>query len=205
MAIFCEGKSGAGSRFAPAALGCGCVALLLFAAGCAQPAPKDTRAADETTIRALDAQWLKSVVAKDVDATVGYYSDDGSLLPPNAPIASDKASIRADWSAFLSPGNSLTWQADKVDVARSSDLAYVLGVYQFTSQDAKGKTTTDSGKFVEVWKKQADNNWKVVADIFNSDLPAQKAPAPAAAAKKGSGAHRHPGKKRHGHSRSNPT
>ena len=30
----------------------------------------------------------------------------------------------------------------------------------------------DRGKFVEVWKKQADGKWKVVADIFNSDLPA---------------------------------
>ena len=28
------------------------------------------------------------------------------------------------------------------------------------------------GKFVEVWKKQADGQWKVVADMFSSDLPA---------------------------------
>ena len=198
MAIHCEEKTGSTRILAEAAIGWSCLALLLFAAGCAQPPPKDTRAADETTIRALDAQWLKSVAAKDVDATVGYYSDDASLLPPNAPIASDKASIRANWAALLMPGNSLTWQADKVDVARSGDLAYAMGVYQFTSKDAKGKTATDSGKFVEVWKKQADNTWKVAADIFNSDLPVQK-PAPA---KKGSGAHRHSGKKRHGNSRS---
>jgi ketosteroid isomerase-like protein len=25
---------------------------------------------------------------------------------------------------------------------------------------------------LEVWKKQADGNWKCVADMFSSDLPA---------------------------------
>ena len=29
----------------------------------------------------------------------------------------------------------------------------------------------DRGKYLEVWKKQADGKWKVVADMFNSDLP----------------------------------
>jgi ketosteroid isomerase-like protein len=29
----------------------------------------------------------------------------------------------------------------------------------------------DTGKFLEVWKKQADGKWKCVADTYNSDLP----------------------------------
>jgi len=33
----------------------------------------------------------------------------------------------------------------------------------------------DKGKYVTVYRKQPDGKWKVVADIFNSDLPA---PAP---------------------------
>jgi len=30
----------------------------------------------------------------------------------------------------------------------------------------------DRGKFVEIWKKQRDGSWRVVLEIFNSDLPA---------------------------------
>jgi ketosteroid isomerase-like protein len=30
---------------------------------------------------------------------------------------------------------------------------------------------TDHGKYVAVWKKQADGNWKVAVDIWNTDLP----------------------------------
>ena len=180
-----------------AAAGSACLALLLIASGCGST-PKDTRAADETTIRALDAQWAKSAAAKDLDATVGYYSDDASLLAPNSPIASDKQSIRESWNALLSPDTTLTWQATKVEVARSSDLAYVVGTYQLMTNDPNGSVAADRGKFVEVWKKQADGNWKAVTDIFNSDLPAQKPAPPAAAAKKTG---RHPHSKKKGRSR----
>jgi ketosteroid isomerase-like protein len=45
-------------------------------------------------------------------------------------------------------------------------------------KDPQGNPVADHGKFVEVWKKQADGKWKVVEDIFNSDVP-MAAPAPA--------------------------
>ncbi len=157
--------------------GC-CLIVLLMTWGCGTQTPPDTRAADEKTIRDLDAQWAKTAAAKDVDGTVSYYADDASLLAPNVAIASDKASIRASWAGLLGPDNSLTWQANKVEVARSSDLAYIIGSYQLTMKNSQGKPEADRGKFVEVWKKQADGKWKVEADIFNSDLAVQ-APAPA--------------------------
>jgi len=183
----------------------GCVAVILIASGCGEKTPPDTRAADESAIRALDAQWAKTAAARDVDGSVSYYSDDASLLGPNAPIASDKAGIRAAWASLLGPDTSLTWQASKVEVSRSGDLAYVQGVYQMTSKDARGRATADNGKFVEVWKKQADGKWKTVADIFNSDLPiVQKQAPPAAAApvEKKASRHRHGKKKKHRKSQS---
>ena len=69
------------------------------------------------------------------------------------------------------PGKSLSWEAKKVEVSRSGDLAYLIGAYRLAMKGAQ-----DRGKFVEVWKKQPDGQWKVVADIFNSDLPAAGAP-----------------------------
>jgi ketosteroid isomerase-like protein len=171
------------------------VLATLLLSGCSET-PKDTRAADENTIRALDAAWSKSAAAKDLDATVGYYAPDASVLAPNAPIASTPADIRAGWNAILSPDSSISWQASKVEVSRSSDLAYIQGIYQLTSKDAAGNPSIDRGKFVEVWKKQPDNSWKVVADIFNSDMPVKTA-APAPARKSARRAH---GKKSAHHS-----
>lgn len=156
---------------------CGCLALLFVASACTQPAPPDTRAADEAAIRDADAQWAKTAEANDLEGTVAYYVEDASLLPPNAPIANGKQAIRAIWASLLGPGTTISWQASKVEVARSGDMASIVGTYQLTMKDPQGNPVNDKGKFVEVWKKQADGKWKVVADIFNSDLPATPAPA----------------------------
>jgi uncharacterized protein (TIGR02246 family) len=152
-------------------------ALMLLSSSCGPSTPPDTRAADEKTIRDLDAKWAQAAMAGDLDTTVSYYSDDASLLPPNAPAANSKDGIRTLWKSLLTPGSVVSWKPTKVDVARSGELAYLVGTYQVgTKEPAK---TVDTGKMVEVWKKQADGNWKVVADIFNSDLAAPAAaPAP---------------------------
>jgi uncharacterized protein (TIGR02246 family) len=150
---------------------CGCLALLLLTSACNQQTA-DTRAADESAVRDADAQWAKTAGANDLDGTVSYYTDDASLLPPNAPIATGKQAIRAVWAALLTPDATVSWQVTKAEVARSGELAYVMGVYQITPKDPQGKSMADRGKLVEVWKKQADGKWKTVADIFNSDLAA---------------------------------
>jgi ketosteroid isomerase-like protein len=156
---------------------CGCLALMMLTAGCNQT-PADTRAADAQTIKDLDTQWSKTAGAHDLDGTLSYYSDDATVLPANAPMVADKQAIRARWAAELVPGVDQSWQSNKVEVAASGDLAYDTGSYTMTMKDAQGKPVTDRGKYIEVWKKQADGKWKVVADIWNSDLPVA-APAPA--------------------------
>jgi len=151
----------------------GCIALLLFAF-------VGTAAADDTKIeqalRDLDAKWSAAAGAKDIDKTVSYYSEDAVVMPPNAPSAKTREAIRSAWKEMLTtPGAALSWKATKVEVAKSGDMACVSGTYEETTTDASGKPVKDRGKYVEVWEKQADGTWKVVADIWNSDLPASAA------------------------------
>ena len=130
----------------------------------------DTRAADEAAIGALSAEWSKAWGGKDVDKTVSYYADDASLFPNRAPIATGKDRIHAVWATLLTaPGFAGSFSTTKVDVAKSSDIAYEIGTYQFTVNDKKGKPQTEKGKYVVVWKRQADGAWKAVADISNPD------------------------------------
>jgi ketosteroid isomerase-like protein len=195
MLMISKERFGFTRDFVRGGIAAACVALVMLAAGCGKEEPKDTRVADEAAIKSADTQWAKTAASKDVDATIAFYSDDASLLPPNAPMASDKASIRAAWAGMLGPGASLSWQATKVEAARSGDLGYVMGTYQLESKDASGKEQSDRGKFVEVWKKQADGSWKAAVDIFNSDLPVVAA-KPEPAAKKKAARHHHTKKRR---------
>jgi len=134
----------------------------------------------EQALRDADDAWSKAAASKDLEKTIAYYSDDASVLPPNAPIATTKDAIKKLWGDLLaSPGLAISWKATKVEVAKSGDLGFVSGTYEFTMNDASGKPTTDKGKYVEVWEKQADGKWKCGTDIWNSDLAA----APAAETK----------------------
>src|SRR5438552_1646005 len=136
----------------------------------------DTKA--EQALRDADAAWSTAAGSKDLDKTVSYYSDDATVLPPNASAATTKEAIRKIWQDLLaSPGLLISWKATKVEVAKSGDLGSVSGTYELTMNDASGKPVNDKGKYVEVWEKKADGKWKCGTDTWNSDLPAS-APAP---------------------------
>jgi ketosteroid isomerase-like protein len=145
------------------------LSLLLFAAVSAA----DAKSLIEQTLRDLDAQWSRDAETKNLDKTVAYYSDDAIVMPANAPIARTKEAIRNVWKDLLmSPGAAISWKVAKVEVSKSGDMAYSSGTYELTMNDASGKPVNDRGKYLEVWKKQAGGTWKVVVDMWNSDLPA---------------------------------
>lgn len=143
----------------------GCCVLLLSSLSLAQKSNPD-----EEAIRKLDVEWSAAAGSKDVEKTVSFYAEDGSLLPSHAPIATGKAQIREVWTQLFSlPGMKLSFAPSKIEVAKAKDMAYDIGTYELTINDAQGNPSTEIGKFVVVWKKQADKQWKVVADIFNPD------------------------------------
>src|SRR5438046_2729751 len=163
----------------------GCAALFaLTVAGTVSAA--DTKSAIEKALRDLDAKWSAAAGAKDVDKTVSYYAADAIVMPPNAPAATTKEAIRSAWKEMLtSSGAAISWKATKVEVAKAGDFAYVSGTYEETMTDVSGKPVKDRGKYVELFKKQANGTWKVIVDIWNSDLPVPtSSPAPGAAERK---------------------
>lgn len=142
-----------------------------FCFGC-QRETVDRRAQDERAIREADAATLKAAQAKDVDGAVANYAEDGSWLPPNAPMVNGKAAIRAGWLKLVnSPGFNIDWQIGKLEVGRAGDLGYTIYTYQLALEGPDGKPITDHGKDMAIWKKQSDGSWKMIADTFNSDLP----------------------------------
>jgi uncharacterized protein (TIGR02246 family) len=147
---------------------------IILAAGCAeQPAqkpaaPPDTRKADEAAIRTASSDWNKAFQAKDLDKVMSYYTDDAIYFVDNGAMVKTKDTIRAAWEPVLkTPGPGLSFATDYVEVARSGDLAYEYGTYDNATEARKGKVTHEKGKYVVVWKKQADGSWKAAIDIGN--------------------------------------
>jgi ketosteroid isomerase-like protein len=89
-------------------------------------------------------------------------------MPPNEAMAMDKGAERKAWADILVPGANIAWTSGKLEAAKSGDVVYDVGIYT-TIRKAKGKQITDGGKYLVVWKKQADGAWKAVAAEWNSD------------------------------------
>jgi ketosteroid isomerase-like protein len=139
--------------------------------------PNDSKSVEQF-LRSLDADWAKTASGKDVEQTIAFYSDDAIVFAPNATSAATKEAIRNRWKdMFASPGFVITWQPTKVKVGKSGEMARVSGTYEVTMNDASGKPINDRGKYLEIWEKQTDGNWKCAADMWKSDLAAS-APAP---------------------------
>jgi|ERR1700722_7961275 len=154
----------------------GCIALAGYSlALLLSPSTLDAQGGSKAVdaLRAADEGWLKVFAAKDVQKSVAFCAEDGAVLSPNAPIAQGREAIGKSFAGFFTlPDLKISWHADKVEVAKSGELGYTSGSYQMIFSDPSGKTIPDKGKYVTVWKKQADGTWKVLLDIFNTDMPA---------------------------------
>lgn len=154
----------------------GIVVGALAVVGCAAPPqapPPDTRGAEEATIRALIKDWSASAQAKDAEKFVSFYAPDGAVMLANAPDMRGLAALREGVPGMMQdPNFALSFEADKVVVARSADLAYETGAYSLTMSGPEKTPATEKGHYVVVWQKQADGAWKVAIDAPVSDPPA---------------------------------
>jgi len=160
------------------ALMLGATVWVVIVAGCGSARVVDDGPAAADEIRKLDEQWSATAAKNDLEGTLAFYADDAVVLPGNAPIATDKKAIRELWAGMLGPNSAVSWKVTKAEVAKSGELGYLYGTYELTIRDPKGGPGAhDTGKLVEIWKKQADGKWKCILDTYNSDLPVAASPA----------------------------
>ena len=137
--------------------------------GC-QPAPQGLSTADEQAIRKTVDEAIKIANSTaDWNAyTKLYYAQDAIVNPPNAPAIKGHDAIVAMLKTF--PATS-DLKVEILEVNGAGNIAYVYGTYSMVVTPPGGEPVSDKGKYVEVWKRQADGSWKVAIDTFNSDLP----------------------------------
>lgn len=151
-----------------------CLGLFALTAACTRTVP-DRRDADIKAVKGVEAAWVEDIATKDVDKFASYYSDDASLLMPNTPIINGKDDIIAALKPMLAdPKFALTFQSTRAEASKGGDFVYTVGTYSMTMSRPNEKTAaTDKGKYLTVFKKQADGSWKAVADMMSSDMPAR--------------------------------
>ncbi|MFH1524635.1 MAG: DUF4440 domain-containing protein [Chloroflexota bacterium] len=152
--------------------------MILMATACQAPAPTGLTETDKAAIQKVldEANRIANSPTKDWAAYVrAYYTEDAIVLPPNGP-AVQGWTLMEPWFASFPPMSDFRPQI--IEVEGRGDLAYVRGTYSMMlTPPGVTEPINDTGKYIEIWRKQADGSWRVIRDIFNSDL---SLPAPEA-------------------------
>lgn len=118
-----------------------------------------------------DADFAKMSVEKGARAAFEFYLTDDALF-----LVDGGTQIvgRKPIAEYFGRGEStLDWKPAKAEVAKSGELGWTWGNSVLKYKDKDGKEQTAYYKYVSVWRKQKNGEWKVTLDIGNSS-PAPK-------------------------------
>ena len=141
--------------------------VLLSIAACQSAGPAALSEADRAAIEATSQAFLTAARAADWTAVAATYTEDAVLMPPNAPAVAGRSAIQAFFES-LPPVTQ--FDLTSLEIEGRDDLAYVRGTYEMTMSGAGGLPVVDSGKYLEIRRRQADGSWLLHRDVFNSDL-----------------------------------
>lgn len=157
-----------------------CVAFALAACSGSEPALDEA----ETTALIEEAQQVTLEEAMAVDRAFSDYAQthqmgeafatymdsvEGMMIGPGDVTIGEEA-IRAGFEGW--PDDlKMSWEPDGGHGAASGDLAVTTGRYTRTRNDE----VVGTGRYVSVWKKNADGEWKGAIDLGAPDpQPAQE-------------------------------
>jgi uncharacterized protein (TIGR02246 family) len=130
-------------------------------------APAQLTENDRNAIRNGVAKLDQALLERDWRTAASTYTEDGMVLPPNAPAAQGRAAIEKHFSGFPKVA---TFQQNVVEVDGYGDLAYARATYETELIPSGSKEPQkDAGKVLAIWRKQADGSWLVAQAIWNSD------------------------------------
>ena len=136
-----------------------------------RPAPKPAVAAD--AIRRLDSEFMKAANARNAAGVVkAFYAPDAVLMPPNHALVEGHAQIQSFLQGLIDSGFT-SIKLETTTIASAGDLAYGRGHYTLALSPPGGAPVQHVGKYIVVYRRQANGAWRAVSDIFNSDQPAQ--------------------------------
>jgi ketosteroid isomerase-like protein len=119
----------------------------------------------------LEAKFAADTAKGGGPAFAAWFAPDSvTLANGKAPVMGhDAIAATATWTP---ESYQLTWKPEGARMADGGDMGFTWGHYEGVSKDAQGNLLKTSGRYMTVWKKQADGTWKVEVDSSNDGPPA---------------------------------
>lgn len=144
------------------------ILIPLALAGCST-APTVDMAAEQQAVAAASDSLMAAETAKDFDVAVAFYADDAIVQMEGMPEVTGKDGIRGIYQSYVNDSTNLGFSSTRsgIEMASGGGMASEHGVNHFQVQGPNGPTEM-LGKYLAVWRKQADG-WKVAALAVTND------------------------------------
>jgi uncharacterized protein (TIGR02246 family) len=116
--------------------------------------------AGRAAIVALHQEAARALNAGDLDALMAVYDPDVISLPPGQAPRVGKAAVRQMWQEALSPfAVDVRITTEEVEIA--GPWAFERGRFEMGLEPrAGGATVPESGKFLDILRRQPDGAWR---------------------------------------------
>ncbi len=140
------------------------VVLLTTPAAAQSPAAPSTTTVREAIDRGY-VDYVKAFAEADAAALAAVYEAQGARLNSNGVVVQGRAAITEDVSRFLDRVGPVEVIIEIVDLWVIDDMVYETGTWSYSYTPSGQDKRTSGGRYVTVWKRQADGHWKILADL----------------------------------------
>ena len=125
-------------------------------------------------VEEIFATYSATTMNKDVEGWMALWDEDGIKMVPNLASIHGKSAIRELKHKKSQSPNDLEMTIKVEDTQLSGDFGFAHGTY-FVSMTPKagGAAKSIEGKYLTIFKKQADGSWKIYRDSVSPN-PASK-------------------------------
>lgn len=113
------------------------------------------------------AEFAEAFNRGDIAAVAAMYSEDAILLPPDGELVRGRSAIEALWQGTRDSGVK-TIAFTVLDVHSGRDLAVEVGKADLKIQPPNQPESSQTVKYVVVWRREKGGVWKLFRDIWNS-------------------------------------
>lgn len=123
----------------------------------------------EAAVRRLTQEWVLACNTRHLDDLLDLYITDALVLRSNLPPVRGATAVREFFFSALDAGLGEV-EVEPVRVEVVGDMAYEAGRCSALVPSATGKRREERGKYLWVFSRQSNGEWKLAADCWSSDL-----------------------------------
>ena len=124
-------------------------------------------------IEKADSRFGEGIRRGDAPAVGALYAEDALLMPPNMETIRGREGTTEFWAGAIKMGVQdavLT----TLELRHEVHTVEEVGNYRLKIHPEGQAPFEDKGKYMVLWKQDADGTWRMHRDIWNSSLPVRK-------------------------------